>query len=65
MIEPDPLRMVAAQHVTMPVRRLSGGGQRLQGPGRGERFEHAVRDGFGEAQTGDPLGDGRAQHAVG
>ena len=63
-VEPHPLRVVAAQHVAVPVRRFGGGRQRLQGAGRGQRLEHAVRDGLGEAAAGYPLGDGSAQYPV-
>ena len=65
MVQPDPLGVVAAQHVAVPVRGLGGRRQRLQGARRGEGLEHAVRDGVGQAEAGHPLGDGGAQHPVG
>ncbi len=62
--DPDPLRVVAAQHQAVPVRRLGRRGQRGHGARGGQRTDHAVGHQLGEAAAGHPLGDRGAEHVV-
>ena len=63
--DPDPLRVVAAQHQAVPVGLLGRRGERGDRAGGGERLDQPVGDQLGEAAPGHPLGDGRAEHVVG
>ena len=60
--DPDPLRVVAAEHQAVPVGLLGRGGQRGHRAGRGQRADHAVGHQLGQAAPGHPFGDRRAQH---